>query len=104
MIRHSGGISLTAGSTTVELTDFNIKLLKGQLYGRVNGSDRVALLDLDYSDVGIGFRGGRLVVGPVGTTLTAGAATALNDAFGVDALTDDTVLGDATIRYRLFGF
>ena len=104
VIRHSGGISLTAGSTTVELTDFNIKLLKGQLYGRVNGSDRVALLDLDYSDVGIGFRRGRLVVGPVGTTLTAGAATALNDAFGVDALTDDTVLGDATIRYRLFGF
>ena len=45
-----------------------------------------------------------MVVGPVGTTLTAGAAGALNDAFGVEALTDDTVLGDATIRYRLFGF
>ena len=104
VIRHSGGISLTAGSTTVELTDFNIKLLQGQLYGRVNGSERVALLDLDYSGVSLRFRGGRLIVGPVGTTLTAGAADALNTAFGVDALTDDTVLGDATIRYRLFGF
>ena len=104
VIRHSGGISLTAGSTTVELTDFNIKLLQGQLYGRVNGSDRVALLDLDYSDVGIRFRGGRLIVGPVGTTLTAGAADALNAAFGVDALSDDTVIGDATIRYRVFGW
>ena len=93
-----GGISLTAGSTTVELTDFNIKLLKGQLYGRVNGSDRVALLDLDYSDVGIRFTGGRLIVGPVSTTLTAGAAAALNDAFGVDALSDVTVLGGATKR------
>ena len=70
----------------------------------MNGSERVALLDLDYSGVSLRFRGGRLIVGPVGTTLTAGAADALNTAFGVDALTDDTVLGDATIRYRLFGF
>ena len=39
------------------------------------------------------------------TTLTAGAAAALlNNALGVDALSDDTVLGDATIRYRVFGF
>jgi hypothetical protein len=104
VIRHRGGISLTAGSTTVELTDFDIKLLRGQLFGRVNGSARVALLDLDYSDARLRFRGGRVVVEPVGTTLTAGAAAALNDAFGVEALTDDTVLGDATIRYRLFGF
>jgi hypothetical protein len=104
VIRHSGGISLTAGSTTVELTDFDIRLLRGQLFGRVNGSDRVALLDLDYSDISLRFRNGRLIVGPVGTTLTAGAAAALNDAFGVDALSDDTVIGDATIRYRLFGW
>lgn len=104
VIRHSGGISLTAGATRVELTDFDIKLLQGQLFGRVNGSDRVALLDLDYSDVSVRFRGGRLIVGPVGTTLTAGAADALNDAFGADALSDDTIIGDATIRYQLFGW
>ena len=43
-------------------------------------------------------------IGPVGTTLTQGAAEAHNTAFGVSALSDDTVVGDATIRYRLFSF
>ncbi len=102
VVRHTGGISLTAGDTTVKLTDFDIKLAKGQLFGRVNGSDRVALLDLNYSGAKINIRRGRVKVGPVGTTLTQGAADALNQAFGVSALTDDTVLGDATIRYRLY--
>jgi hypothetical protein len=104
VVRHRGGISLTAGATTVELTNFDIKLSKRQLFGKVNGAGPVALLDLDYSNLGVRFRGGKVKIGPVGTTLTAGAADALNQAFGTTALSDDTVLGDATIRYRLFGF
>ncbi len=104
VVRHKGGISLTAGATTVKLTDFDIKLLEGKLYGRVNGAGPVALLDLDYSNTGIRFRNGKIKIGPVGTTLTQGAADALNAAFGVSALSDDTVLGDATVRYRLFPF
>ena len=104
VVKHRGGISLTAGATTVKLTDFDIKLFEAKLYGKVNGAGPVALLDLDYSRTGIRFRGGKLKVGPVGTTLTQGAADALNQAFGVSALSDDTVLGDATIRYRLFPF
>jgi hypothetical protein len=104
VIRHVGGISLTTGGTTVELTDFDIVLGKGLLFGRVNGGDPTALLDLDYSRARIGFRYGRLVVGPIGTTLTQGAADALNTAFGVSALSDSTVIGDATVRYRLFPF
>jgi hypothetical protein len=103
-VRHRGGISLTAGDVTVKLTDFDLELLEGRLYGKVNGAGPVALLDLDYADTGIRFRNGKLKIGPVGTTLTQGAADALNAAFGVSALTDDTVLGDATIRYRLFGW
>ena len=63
----------------------------------MNGSDRVALLDLDYSRTKVRVRGWRVKIGPVGTTLTQGAADALNQAFGVSALTDDTVLGDATV-------
>ncbi len=102
VVRHVGGISLSAGDTTVKLTDFDIRLAKSQLFGRVNGSDRVALLDLDYSRTKVRVRGWRVKIGPVGTTLTQGAADALNQAFGVSALTDDTVLGDATVRYRLF--
>ena len=104
VVRHKGGISLTAGATTVKLTDFDIDLPKRQLFGKVNGAGPVALLDLDYSSLGIRLRGGRINIGPVATTLTEGAADALNQAFGVSALSDDTVLGNATIRYRLFAF
>lgn len=101
VISHKGGISLTAGDTTVELTDFDIKVAEGLLYGKVNGAGPVALLDLDYSRAKVRFDGRYLKLGPVGTTLTQGAADALNAAFGVDALTDDTVIGDAKIRYKV---
>lgn len=102
-VRHVGGISLTAGSTRVELTNFEIKLGKRLLYGKVNGAGPVPLLDLDYSGTSISLRRGVLKIGPVGTTLTAVAADALNDAFETDALSDETPIGTATIRYRLFG-
>ena len=102
VVRHEGGISLTAGDVTVELTDFDINLAERTLYGKVNGDGPVALLDLDYSRLKVRFNGWRLKAGPVGTTLTQGAADALNAAFGTDALTDDTVIGDAEIRYRVF--
>ena len=49
------------------------------LAGKANGAGPVALLDLDYSPMKIRFNGHRLKVGPVGTTLTQGAADALND-------------------------
>ena len=104
VIRHTGGITLSAGGTTVSLTDFDIVPSKRLLYGKVNGSGPVALLDLDLSRARIGFRSGRLVLGPIGTDLTQGAADALNAAFGVSAFTDSTVIGDATVRYRLFPF
>ena len=104
VVRHTGGISLTAGATTVNLTDFEIGLFDRELFGKVNGAGPVALLDLDYPRLGTRLRGARLELGPVGTTLTEGAADALNGAFGVSAFTDQTVLGDATIRYSLFSF
>jgi hypothetical protein len=95
-------ISLSAADTTVKLTDFEINLLERTLHGKVNGVGPVALLDLDYGRLRIGFNGRRLKIGPAGTTLTQSAAGALNTAFGTDALTDDTVIGDAKIRYRVF--
>jgi hypothetical protein len=104
VVRHAGGISLSAGGTTVKLTDFDIKLRDRLLFGKVNGAGPVALLDLDYSDTRFKFRWGGIELGPVSTTLTQGAATALNQAFGVSAFTDDTVIGKATTRYRIFPF
>jgi len=101
-IRHSGGISLTAGGVTVKLEDFYIDPLRRQLTALVGGQ-RVPILALDFSRTRIGF-GSTLKVGPVGGALTAVAAGALDGAFGLPAGTvpPGLKLGDATVRYRLF--
>ena len=44
---------------------------------------------------------GTLEVGGVVGRLTAGAAAALNEAFGIDALPEGFVLGTATVRAQL---
>jgi hypothetical protein len=102
VIRHSGGISLTAGSTTVNLEDFVIDPYRRVLTARV-GDARLPILSLDFSHARVRFNGRRLTVGPVGGSLTAGAADALNAAFGLKPGTVPAglKLGDATVRYRL---
>jgi hypothetical protein len=101
VIRHSGGISLTAGSTTVELRDFYIDVAGRVLTAQV-GDARVPILDLDFSEARITFRRGALTVGPVGGSLTEVAAGALDGAFGLPAGTvpPGLKLGDATVRYK----
>jgi hypothetical protein len=104
-IRHSGGIALTAGATRVELRNFDIKLLRRQLLADIPGvGDDVPVLDLDYSATRLGVRWGGLRIGPVAARLTAGAAGALESAFGLPSGTIPAglKLGDATIGYRLF--
>ncbi len=104
VIKHSGGIALTAGSTRVELTDFYINLDARPDLSALVGGKRVSILDLDFSTANIRFRNGRLVIGPVGGNLTATAAGALNSAFGLapGTIPAGLKLGDATVRYRLF--
>ena len=52
-IRHSGGISLTAGGTTVELRDFSSIRSARQLTALVGGA-RVPILSLDFSRARLG--------------------------------------------------
>ena len=99
-ITHLGGISLTAGSTEVDLINFNINLRRQTLSALVGGS-RVPILSLDYAGATVGFGGGQLSIGPVTAALTQTAADALNSAFHVTAFTPGLVLGTATVRYRL---
>ena len=99
VVEHSGGISLTAGDTVVELTDFDIDVADEVLTAQV-GDARVPILDLDFSTARVSWSRGGLSVGPVGATLTDVAAGALNDAFGVTAFTEGLKLGDATVRYK----
>lgn len=97
-IKHSGGLALSAGATTVQLTDYTILVDRSpDLVATVNGGPRVSILKLDFAKARLGFSGG-LTLGPVKASLTAAAADALNGAFGVTAFTSGLVLGNATVR------
>jgi hypothetical protein len=96
-IRHSGGLELKAGSTTVDLSNFYINVnatpdLTAQL-----GSARVSILSLDLSGLTEHVSGRTITLGGVVAKLTAGAAAALNHAFGTTALKAGLVVGRATV-------
>lgn len=97
-ITHSGGISLTKGSTSVALTDFTVDTVAKQLTAVIAGGARAAILDLDLSAPEVGVAGRTVTVGNVPATLTKGAADALNGAFGTTAFTAGLKLGVATVR------
>jgi hypothetical protein len=101
-IFHSGGLSLRAGATKVQLLNFVIDtqadpVLTGLV--AVNGDlvGRVALFDLVLNEDPVVWRSGWLVVRSVDVTLTAGAADALNGIFGVDAFVEGLPIGEAVV-------
>lgn len=91
-IRHSGGLNLSAGASTITVSDFNIDLARLRVSGNVSGTvgnvGRVDLFKVRASD--------RRDLGAVKLTLTATAAGALNATFGVDAFTENATFGYAT--------
>lgn len=99
-IRHSGGISLSAGSTVVELTDFIINVDAEPDLTALVGGQRVSILSLDLSGLDAQVSGRRITLGNVKANLTAAAAGALNGAFGVTAFTEGLTLGTATVKAR----
>ena len=96
-VRHSGGIRLSDGGTTVDLREFTINLDAGPDLTALVGSDRVSILNLDLSQaaVSVGKNSGGVRVEGVRATLTAAAAGALNAAFGVTAFEQGQLLGTA---------
>lgn len=97
-IDHSGGISLTAGSTRVELTEFQINVDADPDLTAKLGDDRVSILSLDLSALEPNVSGRRITLANVTAKLTAGAAAALNQAFSTTAFTEGLVLGKATVN------
>jgi hypothetical protein len=97
-VLHSGGISLTKGSTVVALTGFTVDTQAAQLTAVINGGARAAILDLDLSSPKVVISGRSVTVGGVTAKLTQGAADALNQAFGTTAFTKGLTLGVATVR------
>jgi hypothetical protein len=89
-IKHSGGITLTAGSTTVTITDLYIDLARGRVSGLVAGIGRVDLFKIRPTDAPR--------YGAVKLVFTKTAAGALDAAFGTTALTEGFLFGYATPR------
>ncbi len=93
-IDHAGsGFTLSAGSTTVELSDFVVDPGNSVLYGTVGGTPMVPLLSLDGTAVKVSMEDGNVVLDGTVAKLTDTAAGALNKAFNVDAIKAGTPLG-----------
>jgi hypothetical protein len=103
---HEGsGLSLTAGGTTVELTDFTIDPGKpARLFGNVSVNGTLAapsapLFDLDGSTLNAPTMDadGSAVLQGTTVKLSDEAAALLNTTFGTDALAGGFVIGVATV-------
>ena len=95
-IEHYGsGLTLTAGTTTVTLSDFVVDPGNSSLYASVNGVPfKSPLLQLDGRKVSVSKDGsGDVVLNGTVANLTTGAATALDSAFGTQAIKGGTPLG-----------
>jgi hypothetical protein len=108
-IRHVGGLKLAAGPTRVFLTRFFIDIDETPSLSGIVGvggkkGERAELFTLDLTDLTVEARKNRITLSGITLALTAGAAQALNDAFGVTAFTEGLVIGTATVRARTVSF
>ncbi len=105
IIDHNGsGLSLSAGDTTVELTDFVIDPGTSELTGTVTANGKEAatdalLFDLDGSTLNPLKSNSDGSATLEGTTveLSSDAAALLNETFGIDALKGGLVIGISSI-------
>jgi len=107
-VEHDGsGISLTAGETVVELTDFRIDPGTSQLFGTVtaNGEEvgqDIFIFTLDGTTLNPleTDADGNAVLEGTTVLISPDAAGLLNDTFGTDAVTDELVVGIAKITAK----
>jgi hypothetical protein len=94
-IEHDGsGLTLSAGSTSVELDDFVVDPGNSMLYGTVGGKPDVPLLSLDGTNVKVSKdQSGDVVLDGTVAKLTATAAMALDQAFNTTAVKAGLPLG-----------
>jgi hypothetical protein len=106
-IRHVGGLRLSKGDTKVYLTRFFVEVdddpsLSGLVGVGHKGGDRAELFSLDLSRLKVEPGKGSIELSGITLKLTAGAAAALNGAFGTAAFTEGLVMGTATVAARTF--
>ncbi len=103
-IWHEGsGLSLEAGGTTVELTDFNVDPGASKIYGDVAVNGKTAatnayLFKADGSTLEpLKTQGSDAILTGTQVKISDVAAPLLNDTFGTDAVTPGLLVGTATI-------
>jgi hypothetical protein len=106
-IAHFGGLTLTAGSTVVELRDFIIDtsaapVLTGKVVANDNFVARIPLFDLQLPALSLPLATPRYNYSPlkvpgVKVKLNATAAAALNSVFGVTAFVPGIPIGEAQV-------
>jgi hypothetical protein len=99
-IRHSGGLRLSRGATSVELTSFTINVDSDPDLTALAGGQRLSILNLDLARLDAQVSGRRITLSGVKASLTATAAGALNQVFSTDAFTEGLVIGTATVAAR----
>ena len=96
-IEHSGGLVFSAGGTELEVTDFVIDTTDGVLTATAGG-DQIPLLAVDLTALERSDDSGTIVLEGIATSLSAEAAIALNDTFGVDIFEEGIPIGTVTVR------
>jgi hypothetical protein len=98
LLHQESGISLTKGSTVVNLSDLTIDPANSTVDGSVNnGADNTDLFVANGSKVTVSAVGSTVHLDGTQLELTAGAASALNSAFGTTAFTAGFDLGTVHI-------
>ena len=87
------GFTLSAGTTSVGLSDFVVDPGNSMLYGTVGGQPGIPLLSLDGTNVKVSMESGNVVLQGTVAKLTGTAAGALNKAFNTSAIRAGTPLG-----------
>jgi len=99
-IAHSGGLTLTKGSTSVTVSDFVIETAPAPKLTALLGTTRFDLASLDLSAIKATVSGRTVTAGPVTVKLTKAAADGLNQAFGTTAFAEGLSIGTATVTGR----
>lgn len=96
-ITHSGGLTFTAGTTTLSVGNFTIDAGAGLLYAETSPVGRLPLFKVDLSGATITKPGKQVVIKGAVLSLTATAAGALNSTFGVTAFTENLKIATADV-------
>lgn len=96
-VTHAGGLTFSAGSTTLTVGDFTIDPAAGLLYAERSPVGRLPLFKVDLGAATTATPGIQVRLTGVKLSLTAAAAGALNQTFGVTAFAENLDIGTAEV-------